>query len=92
MQAESKKDVLRVRISERDSKLIDQACAISHAVKSDFVRQLAVRRSQEIIDEYNKTVFNESDWLNFFEAMESPPTPTDSMKKAAECYKRITEV
>ena len=42
-------------------------------------------------DEHDITRFNAADWEMFFEMLNNPPEPTESMRKAAIAYKKMLD-
>lgn len=70
--------------------LIERTRAYTALGKSKFVRLIPREKAEGIIATYEKTLFPEDDWHNFFDSIDNPPKPSKRMIRAAKKYKEIT--
>jgi uncharacterized protein (DUF1778 family) len=84
-----KSDVVKVRIDIETQQLLEQARGYINLDKSKFIRQSIQEKAKAVIAEHETTRFNAADWEMFFDMLDNPPEPTESMKKAAIAYKKM---
>lgn len=86
-----KNETLKFRMDNVTAELMERARAYVKLDKSKFVRHSIREKAEEIIAEYEITIFTREDWYMFFDMLDHSPEPTQRMKKAAEKYKKITD-
>jgi len=86
-----KNDAIKIRIDSETQQLLEQARAYVNLDKSKFIRQSIQEKAEAVIAEHETTRFNTADWEMFFDMLDNPPEPTDSMKRAAEAYKKMMD-
>lgn len=86
-----KNDAIKIRIDSETQQLLEQARAYVNLDKSKFIRQSIQEKAEAVIAEHETTRFNATDWEMFFEMLDNPPEPTDSMKRAAKAYKKMMD-
>lgn len=86
-----KPDVLKIRIDATTLQLLEKARNYIDLDKSKFIRQSIQEKAEAVIAEHESTRFNAEDWEMFFSMLDNPPEPTESMKKAAQSYKKMLD-
>lgn len=84
-----KQDVLKIRIDATTLQLLEKARNYVDLDKSKFIRQSIQEKAEAVIAEHESTRFNAEDWAMFFAMLDNSPEPTESMKKAAQAYKKM---
>jgi len=87
--ANIKNEVIKVRIDSATQQLLEQARTYVSLDKSKFIRQSIREKAEAVIAEHETTRFSEEDWDMFFDMIDNPSEPTDSMKRAAQAYKKM---
>ena len=77
-----------VRMSERLKALVERAAALRYLRPAEFVRQVLVERSQQVIREAQMLQLSERDTIRFFEALDQGVKASDTLLREAEEYRR----
>jgi uncharacterized protein (DUF1778 family) len=89
IETNKQQDVLKIRMDAVTLQLLEQARGYIELDRSKFIRQSIREKAAAIISEHEKTRFNPDDWQLFFAMLDTPPEPTERMKKAALAYQKI---
>ena len=76
------------RIPREARKLLEKAAALSGATLNQFIVQAAVKEAQALLSREQTIVLTAADTARFFAALERPPAPNATLRKAARAYRR----
>ena len=76
------------RIPREARKLLEKAAALSGATLNQFIVQAAVKEAQALLSREQTIVLTAADTARFFAALERPPVPNATLRKAARAYRR----
>ncbi len=85
----TKGNTLKVRMDAPTLELLEKASQYMSLDKSKFIRRSVREKAQEILAQYEKTLFSAEDWREFFKTLDNPNEPTARMTKASRKYKKI---
>jgi len=77
---ETKDRNINIRASGRQMSLIDQAAALKHTSRSDFMLEAATRMAEEAIFEGNIFTMPSEEWDAYIASIESPPAPSEALR------------
>ncbi len=85
-----KQERMHIRLDALSKQKLERAATYAHKSLSEFVLGEALHAADELIQEHETLVLNESDWGVFLDALENPPKPNARLKRAfAEHRKRV---
>ena len=82
------KERVSARIPRASRKLLEKAAALSGATLNQFVVQAAIKEAQALLSREQTIVLTAADTARFFAALERPPVPNATLRKAARAYRR----
>ena len=85
-----KQERMHIRLDAHSKQKLERAATYAHKSLSEFVLGEALHAADELIQEHETLVLNESDWGVFLDALENPPKPNARLERAfAEHRKRV---
>jgi uncharacterized protein (DUF1778 family) len=85
--AEAKRDRMHLRLDARTKRKLERAAAYTDTTISDFVLANAVAAAERVIEAHEKITLSAADWDAFYDALISPPEPSEKLKAAARRYR-----
>ena len=82
------KERVSARIPRASRKLLEKAAALSGATLNQFVVQAALKEAQTLLSREQTIALTAVDTARFFAALERPPAPNATLRKAARAYRR----
>ena len=70
-----------VRVSSDVKTLLQEAAESRHKSVSEFMRDSAIRRANEILQDRSRMTLSPSDWEHFIQALDAPPRPAPRLEK-----------
>lgn len=80
-QRDTPRETLNVRIRTSDRALIDQAAALLHKSRTDFVIEAARHAAEEALLDRTLFVSSPADYAAFLERLDAPPQPNASLEE-----------
>jgi uncharacterized protein (DUF1778 family) len=85
-----KQERMHIRLDTLSKQKLERAAAYVHKSLSEFVLGQALQAADEVIHEHESIVVDEADWGVFLDALDNPPKPNATLRKAfAEHKKRV---
>lgn len=78
---------MHLRLDVRTKQKLERAAAYADTTVSDFVLANAVAAAERVIEAHEKITLSDVDWDAFYDALISPPEPTEKLKAAARRYR-----
>jgi uncharacterized protein (DUF1778 family) len=86
----AKQERMHIRLDAPSKQKLERAAAYANKSLSEFVLGQALHAADEVIQEHETVVLDESDWSVFLDALDHPPKPNAKLRKAfAEHKKRV---
>jgi uncharacterized protein (DUF1778 family) len=86
----AKQERMHIRLDAPSKQKLERAAAYANKSLSEFVLGQALHAADEVIQEHETVVLDESDWSVFLDALDNPPKPNAKLRKAfAEHSKRV---
>jgi len=79
---------MNFRTKPRVKAAIQRAAALSGVDDSVFTMSAAYRAALATIKEHERTVLHPTDHAAFFEALDSPPAPSEALREAARRHRQ----
>jgi len=80
---------LDTRITEEQKRLYEQAVVLGHFTSlTEFLTAAADKEAEHIIQNYEKLHMDKEDRKLFVEMLLTPPKPNETLRKAAQDYKK----
>lgn len=84
-------DRVTARIPHANRLLIERAAAVYGATLNQFIVQSALDRAGEILEREETLRLSERDALNFLNALENPPAPSDKLIAALKAHNQLVK-
>ncbi len=75
-----RKSPINIRALQAQRDLIDKAASILHKNRSDFMLDVACREAEKVLLDQRLFYLNESDFIDFEEALDKPLADTEKLK------------
>jgi uncharacterized protein (DUF1778 family) len=80
---------LEARLTLEQKELLQHAAALEGTSLTDFVVRSAQRAAEQSIREHSRLALTVRESYDFVESLLNPPRPSETLRAAAEHYKRV---
>jgi uncharacterized protein (DUF1778 family) len=84
-----KPERLEARLTPEQKELLQHAAALEGTSVTDFVVRIACQAAAQSIRDHSRLVLTVRESRDFVETLLNPPAPSDTLRAAAERYKRV---
>ena len=85
-----KSERVAVRLTPAVKRALERGAEVSGRSLSDFVVDSAYRAAQRAIEDHERLSLSDEDRKAFLAAIDSPPEPTEALRRAARRHRRVT--
>lgn len=75
-----------VRLTDDDKSMIEEAAAMTNQTITQFMVRCATERAADLIEQHPHMILNQGSWDRVMDAIDNPPVPNDSLKRARERF------
>jgi uncharacterized protein (DUF1778 family) len=80
-QTETRSEIINLRVSKRQKKLIDQAAELMERSRSDFMLDVACREAESLLLEQSRYSLSEDKFKKFLAALDEPPKQNPKLRR-----------
>ena len=84
--ARLKHERVSLRLDAKSKRKLERAATYEETTVSQFVLSNAISAAERVIEAHERTVLPENDWGAFYDALQNPPTPNITLRRAARRY------
>jgi uncharacterized protein (DUF1778 family) len=83
-QIQTRNEIINLRASKRQKKLIDQAAELLDRSRSDFMLEVACREAEAVLLDQNHFSLSDEKYKRFMAMLDEPPSDNVKLKKLLE--------
>jgi uncharacterized protein (DUF1778 family) len=83
-QTQTRNEIINLRASKRQKKLIDQAAELLDRSRSDFMLEVACREAEAVLLDQNHFSLSDEKYKRFMAMLDEPPSDNVKLKKLLE--------
>jgi len=87
---DAKNERLHLRVDGAAKRRLLDASAYEHQSVSDFVLTHALTAAEQVIETHQTLKLAAADWDAFYEALASPPAPSEALREGFRRYRELT--